>query len=551
VLALIIILSSVIFAIAILVWAVLIPAPKEEKIPLQELEPKKTGDNSWRLGNNWFRKSDSGLWELYIEGAPFERGVAAGKLTRELMFRQEKIFVTEISKLIPSKFYLNFLKILVAIMNRRLNKHIGKEYCKEIHGISLSAPNEFSYIGPKYQRMLNYHAAHDIGHTLQSMNLVGCTAFSAWGNRSIDGGIYTGRNFDFYMGDEFSREKIVFFCRPEKGYRFASITWGGMIGTVSGMNEHGLAVTINGAKSEFPNRSATPISIMVREILQYARNIEQAYKIAEKKHIFVSESIVINSAEDHRTAIIEKSKTKTVLYAPECEEQVCTNHFQSEALHYDKSNQKYMAESPSTYRYQRVQELMMRHEKISEKEIASILRDKKGLAETDMGMGNEKAVDQLLAHHSIIFNPDHKMFWISCGPYPEGTYKAYDLNKIFATAGNTDEKSEISSAERDLPADPFLGSLAHEQFINYKEMLGAYRAKKSHKKDLESMEMDFIKSNPEMFTVYSALGDYYFYKKDYSKAINYYKTGLSKHVPNLHEVEHMRKRLVKAEKKLN
>jgi isopenicillin-N N-acyltransferase-like protein len=72
VLALIIILSSVIFAIAILVWAVLIPAPKEEKIPLQELEPKKTGDNSWRLGNNWFRKSDSGLWELYIEGAPFE-----------------------------------------------------------------------------------------------------------------------------------------------------------------------------------------------------------------------------------------------------------------------------------------------------------------------------------------------------------------------------------------------------------------------------------------------------------------------------------------------
>ncbi len=35
------------------------------------------------VGNNWFRQSESGLYELYVEGAPFERGVANGKLTHD------------------------------------------------------------------------------------------------------------------------------------------------------------------------------------------------------------------------------------------------------------------------------------------------------------------------------------------------------------------------------------------------------------------------------------------------------------------------------------
>src|SRR5882724_10936932 len=39
----------------------------------------------FKLGNNWFRKSESGFYELYTEGEPFERGVANGKLTQSLV----------------------------------------------------------------------------------------------------------------------------------------------------------------------------------------------------------------------------------------------------------------------------------------------------------------------------------------------------------------------------------------------------------------------------------------------------------------------------------
>ena len=47
--------------------------------------------------------------------------------------------------------------------------------------------------------------------------------------------------------------------------------------------------------------------------------------------------------------------------------------------------------------------------------VANILRNKEGLQNIDIGYGNEKALNQLLAHHGIIFKK--KLLWLFCGVY--------------------------------------------------------------------------------------------------------------------------------------
>ena len=125
---------------------------------------KKLDSGLYSIKNNWLRKSESGLYELYIEGNPFERGVIIGKLTKELAHYQEQVFVKQLHQIVPSDFKINLLKVFVGWFNRDLEKNIPEEFKLEILGVSTQASVDYDYIAPPYQRMINYHAAHDIGH---------------------------------------------------------------------------------------------------------------------------------------------------------------------------------------------------------------------------------------------------------------------------------------------------------------------------------------------------------------------------------------------------
>src|SRR5204863_1797732 len=66
--------------------------PKPKDMSSLELQRTDHGDGFYTLKDSWFRKSKSGLYELYVEGEGFERGVINGKLTTELVKRQEDHF---------------------------------------------------------------------------------------------------------------------------------------------------------------------------------------------------------------------------------------------------------------------------------------------------------------------------------------------------------------------------------------------------------------------------------------------------------------------------
>src|SRR5690606_36642892 len=224
---------------------------------------------SYALPNGLLRKNPQGIWELYVAGDPLVRGLANGVLNEELLHQQEVAFVSRIRELVPSRFEQWLLRGSLKHFNRQLANHVPTAYLAEIYGLSRSAQDTFNFIAPPYPRLLYFHAAHGIGHALQDLALVGCTSFAAWGSHTADGKLLIGPNFDFYAGDAFSKEKIIAFINPDQGYKHAMVTWPGMVGAVSGMNEKGLTVTINAGKSAIPYMAKTPISLLTREILQH------------------------------------------------------------------------------------------------------------------------------------------------------------------------------------------------------------------------------------------------------------------------------------------
>lgn len=514
-----------------------------------KLKRIKINDSTYLYGNNWLRKSESGLWEMYVEGKPFERGVAFGRLTSELLAYQEQTFVDQIYELVPSKSYLNFLKYFVAWFNRNLDGYIIEEYKEEIYGVSLSASHAFDYIGSGYQRQLNYHAAHDIGHALQGLNMVGCTSFSFWNQKSADKTLVVGRNFDFYAGDKFAENKIVCFYNPSAGYKFMMISWAGMTGVVSGMNEKGLTITINASKSSIPTSAKTPVTLLAREILQYASTIDEAYTIAQKRKLFVSESLMIGSLKDNRTAIIEKSPGAMDIFLSDTCYIVCANHFQGAAFAHDKTNLENIRTTDSYYRFRRASELLAQYPVMDVPKTAAILRNRYGIGGIDAGMGNE-TLNQLIAHHAVIFKPSKLLVWVSAPPYQLGKFVAYDLNKVF----HLDKKSivenkEIYEKELTIPVDSFLYSVEYKNYLRYKEMTRMLKKYKGTKEVLSPHFVnEYIASNPKFYQTYLHLAEYFEKKGEKDKAIYFCQQALGNVIPRLDEKLKIEKKLQKLKK---
>ncbi len=87
--------------------------------------------------------------------------------------------------------------------------------------------------------------------------------------------------------------------------------------------------------------------------------------------------------------------------------------------------------------------------------MAKILRDQSGLNHADIGMGNEKAINQLIAHHSIIFEPEKRLVWVSNGPWQLGEYTCYDIVKIFHNFAALQEKNGNLRNCRTISPDSF------------------------------------------------------------------------------------------------
>ena len=497
---------------------------------------------------NFLRHSESGLWELFVKGDAFQRGEAIGKLSSDLLHYQEKVFVDQIREIVPSDSYLKFLRFFIVLFNRHLGENVLEEYRDEIYGISLSCTHEYDFIGTPYERQLNYHSAHDLGHAMQDYMLVGCSSFATWGTQSADSSLLIGRNFDFYVGDAFAENKQVAFYTPDQGYKFASVGWPGMIGVLSGMNETGLTVTINAAKSAVPTGSATPISILTREILQYASTIDEAFAIAQKRKTFVSESILIGSAKDGKAAIIEKSPEKTVLFkGKEADRLICTNHYQSEEFSKDERNMENIRTSDSPYRFARLKELINENLPIDASKAASILRNHKGLQNADLGLANEMAINQFIAHHSVIFQPEKRLMWVSTSPWQCGKYVAYDLNKIFNDTINL--QHEIYSSNLTIPADEFAETPEFQHLLTYKKLTPLLLKKIRKKEKIEEHVLKtYEASNPSLYYVYEVMGNYYEAMQQPQQAIVYWQKALKKSIPKLQEKERIQQKIQKQSK---
>ena len=398
-------------------------------ISITHLKPESRDGKVW-LGKSWAGRRD-GLRVVFLKGSPIEMGYASGVLLKDEIHTLENEFLSMVRGYVPQEWKLRLLKSYVVYRNRHLSDYIPLDYRTEIYAATLACPDVHPELGNYYNRLLNYHAAHDVSYMMIDNPLLaraGCTSFGAWGKETENGHLFSGRNFDWEAAEVFSRDRVVIMCEPNDGIPFISLAWAGMAGVVSGMNRAGISVTLNGAPSSLPRDTATPVAMVARDILQNARNLDEAVKRLRDAKVFVSTLWLIGSRADGKFLVVEKTPAATHVREPEGEAIVCANHFETAGLKGDERNQSYIGDATSVPRESRMTELLQQARgTLNPTRTAEILRDRKLPGGAFPGNGHRATLNALIATHATIMDLTDGIFWAASSPHQLGKFVAFDV----------------------------------------------------------------------------------------------------------------------------
>jgi len=434
------------------------PPPLPPDVSVLQLKAETRHGKTW-LGKSWTGERE-GLSVVYLKGSPLEIGYADGVLMQNKMHTLETEFMRMIQGYVPQHWVMEVLKNYVIYRNRHLSDFVPVDYRMEIYGTTLGCPDIHPEEGPFYNRLLNYHAAHDVSYMMIDNPFIraraGCTAFGAWGGATTGGHLITGRNFDWEAAEVFSTNRVVEMCEPDGGIPFISLSWAGMAGVVSGMNRAGLSVTVNGAPSHLPKDIGTPVAIVARDIMQHAHNLDEALKILRDAHVFVSTIWLVGSRADGKFVVVEKTPAVMNVREPEGDSIVCPNHFETAGLKEDPLNTNYMAAATSVSRDARLKELIREfHGSISPSQAVDFLRDRKLPGGIFAGDGHRGSLDAFIATHAVVMDLTAGIFWAASPPNGLGKFVAFDVNNF------TNELPELT-----IDADP---ALADGEYVRVRQ----------------------------------------------------------------------------------
>lgn len=263
---------------------------------------------------------------MILEGTPKEIGEQHAVLLGDSIKK-----VADLPKQLIKQHRVGAAWPLVAAAARRLMKNSPERYRRE-----LKTAVEKSGIDEDVILVAN--------GMLELRRLGGCSAFMIDSSRSATGGPLFGRNFDFPPLGELDRYSLVTVYRPDGKRPFVSVTFPGLGGVVSGMNDKGLSVATldvysTNDGSPFVDLSGTPLTICFRRLLEECSNLEEAERLMKTMKPTTWMNLAVCDRKE--TAVFEITPKNVVVRRGVDGQLACTNHFRSDKLARSKSCRRY------------------------------------------------------------------------------------------------------------------------------------------------------------------------------------------------------------------
>jgi outer membrane lipoprotein-sorting protein len=108
-----------------------------------------------------------------------------------------------------------------------------------------------------------------------------CSGFALFGRATEGGRLYHGRVLDYLRGFGLEQNAVVMVIQPDQGNAWVNISYAGMLGTVTAMNEKQLAIGEMGGRGQ-GHWDGKPMAELLREVMEKAGTLDEAVAILRK-----------------------------------------------------------------------------------------------------------------------------------------------------------------------------------------------------------------------------------------------------------------------------
>ena len=202
---------------------------------------------------------DNQITVIYLKGQPYDLGYIHGSMLREQ--------VTVLYDSILNAVSHYGAPYMLDLAYKQMEPYIPQAYKDEMQGLADGAG-------------VNIKVVHRV-HAIPDLSEMDCSFFAAWGDATVDDNLYQIRALDYATDWHLQEHPGILVCQPNSGRRFVNIGWTDFIGVVSGMNYDGIAVSEIGESFDKLHHTlaAEPMPFVLRDVLQYSDNLDQAVEI--------------------------------------------------------------------------------------------------------------------------------------------------------------------------------------------------------------------------------------------------------------------------------
>lgn len=247
---------------------------------------------------------------------------------------------------------------------------------------------------------------------------------------------------------------VVTLARPEGRIAWAGVGWPGALGVVTGINAEGIAVLVDPARTidVRVTRTARPLGLLARGVLEQARTLDEAVKLIESTPTLGSAVIAVVDGTSGKWVQIERTPSKAIVErsprSPALGDVLTTN-----ALSGDPENDRARRMLPTPSRVERAAKLL-RAPLGDPAMMAAILRDRRAPDDALRPPGHRGAIADGRAVHSVVLDPASLSLWVA-DPRASGRMRALDLRHELRDEGDRPAPAADIPAEidTDVPAD--------------------------------------------------------------------------------------------------